>query len=203
MKITKYEEFLSKYEKYVSDNSFRNFCNEEFNYQPELTSALDSIQLQGGNLSREQFYEIVLWKLNRFPVISDDLLKKLDALKGISAFDKESESLLIELLSAPGISLPMASTILRFLNPQVFQIVDDRAFRVVQKEFPDTLKVKYRVKPFNLKGKAGLAWINESVDIYSRYLRCLRELFPEPKDFFFADRILYLIDKKEGNLIGK
>lgn len=203
MKVTKSVEFYSKYKEYVSDNSFLNFCNESFNYQPELTSGLDSIQSESGHLSREQFYEIVLWKLGRFPVISDDLLKKLDDLKRISEFDKTSESLLKELLTAPGISLPMASTILRFLNPQVFQIIDDRAFRMLQKEFPDNLKVKYRIKPFNLKGKAGLAWLDESVDIYSCYLRCLRELFPNQKDFFFADRILYLIDKKEGNLIGK
>lgn len=203
MKITRSREFYSKYKQYVSDNSFLNFCHDEFNYQPELTTALDAIQYQSESFSREQFYEIVLWKLGRFPLISEDLLRKLNPLKQISEFDKSSELILKELLKVPGISLPMASTIVRFLNPKVFQIIDDRAFRMLQIEFPDILKDKYRIKPADLKGKAGLKWIDESVDIYSRYLSCLRELFPDQKEFFIADRILYLIDKKDGNLIGE
>lgn len=44
---------------------------------------------------------------------------------------KESEKVLRDLISINGIGLPMASTILRFRNPDVFPIIDKRAYRVL------------------------------------------------------------------------
>lgn len=40
-----------------------------------------------------------------------------------------AEEILRKLLMTPGIRLPMASTILRFKNPNVYQIIDQRAYR--------------------------------------------------------------------------
>ena len=41
---------------------------EEYDYQSELTEKLDT--LDPNHFDREKLYEIVLWKLNRFPQIT-------------------------------------------------------------------------------------------------------------------------------------
>jgi len=87
----------------------------------------------------------------------------------------------------------MASTILRFINPSVFQIIDDRAYRVL---FDG--EAKYPTKPVKITDK----YINTSIDIYFKYLNELHRVCSEELPFEFADRILYKLDIQLGNKIG-
>ncbi|OII59456.1 hypothetical protein BIW19_00170 [Pseudomonas putida] len=103
--------------------------------------------------------------------------------------------MLRKLLSSPGIRLPMASTILRFLNPNVFQIIDDRVFRVLlpgHRRYPN--------KPVN-GGKLD-NYIKTSIDTYFNYLDAMHEVASEKLPFHLADRILYQLDIELGNKIG-
>jgi len=161
-------------------------------YQPELTRKLDA--LVPGALNRESFYEIILWKLNRFPQINDELLNNL---KGVSSIEpkahRRAKSILREMLQCQGIALPMASTILRFLNPNAFQIIDDRVYRIVHPGMP-----KYPAKP----EKINEHYLDNSESIYFDYLDELHNLACEKLPFSSADRILYELDIKLGNKIG-
>jgi hypothetical protein len=163
-----------------------------YNYQPELTKKLDS--LCADELNREMLYEIVLWKLNRFPWFDCSLLEKLKSVKQIKAGDhREVGSTHTEMLRCPGVALPMASTILRFINRDTFQIIDDRVYRIVHPG-----KAKYPNKPTKLNA----LYLDNSAKIYFDYLDELRKLCGPTLPFAKADRILYQLDIEIGNQIG-
>jgi hypothetical protein len=165
---------------------------EDYNYQPDLTKKLDS--LNASDLNRNTIYEIVLWKINRFPCVPDAVLEKLKHLGELKPKKHaEARAVLEQLLKCNGIALPMASTILRFINPSVFQIIDDRAYRVLFDR-----EAKYPTKPVKITDK----YINTSIDIYFKYLNELHRICSEKLPFEFADRILYKLDIQLGNKIG-
>lgn len=184
-------EFIKQHKEIWDENPSKLLS--EYNYNKELTEELDDLDPQ--NPSKEMLFKIVLWKLNRYPYISDDLIEDL---KDISDLEKhrDASKTIGKLLKTRGIRLPMASAILRFLNPDVFQIIDDRAYRTLQ---PGSRK--YPEKPQKITGK----YIQESTKIYFEYLDKIREISESaPACFPFkkADRILYQLDIELGNKIG-
>lgn len=81
-----------------------------------------------------------------------------------------------------GVDLSMASTILRFRNPNVFQIIDKQAYRAIYDE-------KY---PLN-----SLSPIHKKVTIYFEYIDMLIELYEKENLVFQTlDRLLYVSDKE-------
>jgi hypothetical protein len=167
---------------------------KQYHYQPELTEKLDALNAE--DFDHQALLEIVLWKLNRFPRLEPSLLEEL---RGIGDFKpkahREADTVLRKLLASPGIRLPMASTILRFLNPEVFQIIDDRAYRVLRPGEPS-----YPSKPAN--GANLDRYLANSVDIYFKYLDVMHEIVSERLPFNLADRVLYQLDIALGNKIG-
>ena len=79
-----------------------------------------------------------------------------------------------------GIDLPMASTILRFRNPEVFPIIDKRAYRAIyNKKYP-----LYFTTPRTKK-----------ITIYFNYIDKLMEVCEMYKlDFKTVDRLFYQFD---------
>ncbi|MBL1242835.1 MAG: hypothetical protein COA39_000290 [Sulfurimonas sp.] len=180
--------FIDKYSEVWGSNPKQ--LMEEYNYNLDLTNKLDNLNVD--DFSRESFYEIILWKLNRFPIIEDTLLDELKTLSSLKNEEHEiSKEILKKLLSCSGIRLPMASTILRFINPNVFQIIDDRVFRILFAES------KMPTKPAKVTEK----YLNNSCDIYFKYIDKLVEICDDDLPFFDADRIIYFLDKKLGNKI--
>ena len=182
-------EFIKKY---AAQGGTTAELMDQYDYNADLTEKLDQLDVE--DLDREKLYEIVLWKLNRFPVISEELIGQLKGLGALKNGEhKKAEALLKDLLSCRGIALPMASTILRFSNPQVFQIIDDRAFRVLTDG-----SGSYPAKPQPVtKG-----YLERSCEIYFVYLDKLCELQGVYFPFEKLDRILYQMDIELGNSIG-
>lgn len=186
----KVNDFIKKYE-HIWDKNPKGLL-EKYDYQKKLTDELD--QLKPAHVDFETIFKIVLWKVNRFPYINEDQIKKLKKVSNFTEH-KQAEALIKELLMIEGIALPMASTILRFINPNVFQIIDERAYRVL---FPD--QKKYPSKPQKITD----GYLNNSIAIYFAYLDKLHEICDEKLlPFKFADRILYELDKELGHTIGK
>ncbi len=160
---------------------YSEYSNEKFLdlYQPNLTNDLDR---KTNNFDQDTINEIVLWKVNRYAKISDETL---DMLNKISWKDKIintalTEKILESLLNTKGIRLPMASTILRFKNSNIYQIIDQRVYRFLYGE-----DIKY---PHN---------IQKQIKLYLEYLDKLnRECKKANINFNCSDRILYLADKK-------
>lgn len=159
----------------------------EFNYQIALTPKLDKLE---SNFDQEIINEIVLWKVNRYAGI------KVEALELINQIDNSSNQLNKELTteilkklldnSQRGIQLAMASTILRFKNPEVYQIIDQRVYRFITGEILNISKMK----------------ISEQINLYFDYLSRLRQKCIKYKiEFKESDRILYLMDKNHNKKI--
>ena len=183
-------EFVIKYKNIWGDEPANLL--DKYTFQTLLTAKLDN--LNASNFSRQDLYEIVLWKVNRFPEVDDALLDELKELSGLeNGQHKTSEGVLKKLLCCKGIALPMASTILRFINPAVFQIIDDRAYRVL---LPG--KKMYPSKPQKITD----GFINNSCSIYYNYLDEINKITSEKLPFSLADRILYQLDIELGNKIG-
>ncbi len=153
--------------------------NMEYNYQPELTEKLDN---SNSDFNQELINEIVLWKVSRYAKLSTEslnLLNKID-LKAQFIDTGLTGKILKNLLETKGIGLPMASTILRFKNPNIYQIIDQRVYRVI---YGTELKLKYN--------------LNDNIIQYLDYLTDLQNVCQDFQiPFSASDRILYSYDKK-------
>ena len=78
----------------------------------------------------------------------------------------------------------MASTMLRFKNPQVFQIIDRHAYRALNGE------------DYPLYSASGL---DKKIEVYFKYLDGLIALSQSKKvEFKILDRVLYVFDKQHN-----
>lgn len=160
---------------------------KEFKYEPELTTYLDMLGTQ--EMNSEDLLKITLWKVARFPHIEDDLRYQLNSLAYIKDLsnpkEKElTEGVLCKLLKCKGVRLPMASTYLRFRNPHVFQIIDRHMWKQIMLDENGKYKESNEYK--------------KMAHIYFQYLEKLREKCKKDNvDFFYADRVYYLADKKK------
>jgi len=154
-----------------------------YNYQPELTKRLDN--LENVSINQSLINEIVLWKVNRYVRISEVDIEQFDKLKVLKAGEhKRASEMLKVLLGISGVDLPMASTILRFINPKVFQIIDRHAYRAVYgKKYP-----LYQATPTERKISLYLEYISELIELCKS----------KGLAFTTIDRLLYIFDKKNN-----
>ena len=156
---------------------------EDYTYQPDLTARLD--KLQGTEFTQNLINEIVLWKVNRYVSLSPALLQQIGHLRLLKPDEhRKGESVLSALLECHGVDLAMASTILRFRNPPVFQIIDRHAYRAVYGS-------NY---PLSTKCAA-----SQKVSLYFDYLDALVDLCAaKGLAFETVDRVLYKFDQDQN-----
>lgn len=108
-----------------------------FEYNPEETQVLRktfSGIRKNKALSEDILRRTALWKIDRVLNVPESLIKKLDALskkKKLTIHDAEVKVILQELIACEGVGVPMASAFLKFLRPDVFPIIDVRAYRAI------------------------------------------------------------------------
>lgn len=167
----------------------------EFEYEEELTTYLDQKGKEA--FDETDILKITLWKVARYPHIDNDLLQELNKIAFIKDLSNEEDRKLtvevLEKLLSPeckGVRLPMASTYLRFRNPNVFQIIDRHVWHQVYKH--------QKGKEEYIEKKE----IKDRIEDYLQYLIDLRALAQkEGLRFFDADRYYYLKDKEAGHII--
>lgn len=175
-----YEEILNRYN-YESDQNIKTRISE--------------LNKESFSDNKDAINEIVLWKLNRSVHISDDTISLLNSLYYLNnpqelLKDNSVHKLISELLASKGIQLPMASTILHFYYPNIFPIIDQRAYREL---FGEDLP-KYNDKNRNRK----------YTELYLNYaIKCYQFNLHECPDisFNYIDKILYQLDKEKGNSV--
>lgn len=156
----------------------------EFKYQEALTKKLDKLT---DNFDQATLNEIVLWKVNRYAELKPELINELNSIKKTDTTINEelTRTILRGLLGTKGIQLPMASTILRFKNPKIYQIIDQRVFRII---YGEKLNLGYNQN--NKKAE-------EQISIYLKYLTHLREVSRKLNiEFELSDRILFMTDRR-------
>lgn len=171
--------------KTIFDDSFQLQSEDfDFNFQKELTKSLDSCE---GDFNQGIINEIVLWKVNRYVKVDDTTLTLLNQIPTSLKFPNidKVKSLLNRLLRTKGIRLAMASTILRFKNPSLFQIIDQRVYRLL---YDQELKLSPNQSERNIEFQ---------IELYLRYLEDLRKACDQLSiSFEDADRVLYMADKR-------
>ena len=117
--------------------------------------------------------------------VPDETLQKLVELsnnKNVRIDDNSVKVVLECLVESQGIGFPMASAILKFINPGIFPIIDVRAYRALTGEKPDSSTYSY---------KKYIAYSKELAKIADSTERPLREI----------DEQLYCFDKKQNGKI--
>lgn len=159
--------------------------NFKFEYNPVETAAL-SLHLEANTrVNVDDLRRVSLWKSNRVLNVSSETLEKLRRVaknQKISLEDKESREAIEALVASDGIGFPMASAILKFINPKVYPIIDVRAYRAFTGSKP--FNTTYTFKKYVEYAK-GLQKIADSCG------RPLREI----------DEQLYCFDQKHNGKI--
>jgi thermostable 8-oxoguanine DNA glycosylase len=156
---------------------------DDYDQQPELTARLDS--LGDATFTKELINDIVLWKVNRYVSLTPELLRKVGQLRRLKPNEhRKAEAVLTALLKCHGVDLAMASTILRFRNPAVFQIVDRHAYRAIYgTDYPLSTK----------------STTDRKVSLYFDYVDALVDLCAAKGSAFDTiDRVLYVFDKQKN-----
>jgi hypothetical protein len=172
--------------KTIFDEDFKfSDSDREYNYQRDLTKKLDCFS---GEMDQNIINEIMLWKVNRYASVELEILALLNTIERESSIiDQEKTRIILNrLLGTKGIRLPVASTILRFINNKVYQILDQRVYRIINKD--KVLDLEPCMKCNDLEGQ---------IELYLNYLEdlkmyCLKFDIP----FDVADRVFYMADKR-------
>ena len=172
--------------KTILDKDFRfQKSDYEFDYQKNLTQKLDNNK---SDFTQDTLNEIVLWKVNRYAQLDKELINLINSI------DKESLTIDIEktkavlkfLLDTKGVQLAMASTILRFKNNKIYQIIDQRVYRII-----------YSNQELILNTYPSEKKINSQIELYIKYLADLKKVCSNLKiPFEKADRILFMADRR-------
>ena len=168
---------------------------ERFTYDDgaDIAARISNVKEKDYRENRDIINEIVLWKMNRSPSITEELIDAILGLNNIATplqavASNQPETVLEQLLQTKGIQLPMASTILHFYYPEVYPIIDQRAYRELYGiDYPKTM-----IK------------VSSLVEIYMNYIRdCYdyqQKNCPE-LSFSLIDKVLYQMDKEKGNKV--
>lgn len=113
--------------------------NYQFSYHDQETSDLHA-KLNGAlSITVDDLRRVSLWKSDRVLSVSEETLEKLvelSAKKDVKIRDQIVKDVLDSLVLSQGIGFPMASAILKFINPLVFPIIDVRAYRALTGKKP-------------------------------------------------------------------
>ena len=160
---------------------------DKYKYIPEVTEYLDGklSEFKKGNFDLLDLYSIILWKVNRFPtkdghILGEDTLAIIKELANVTELNDDAAAKIKELIKIKQFKLPMVSTILSFVNPKVFQIIDKRTNRIAMGD-----STEYNVN-----------YTKEPVKYYFNYLKKLRTFNIE---FSKAGRAFYQLDKDLGH----
>lgn len=108
--------------------------NYHFSYNPDETKFLQTNMKNKKDITVDDIRRISLWKLDRVLDVSDETisnLKKIAVQNDITIKSNLALSTLNMLTNSNGIGFPMASAILKFIRPDIFPIIDVRAYRAL------------------------------------------------------------------------
>lgn len=159
--------------------------NYTFDYNPEETQALHQHLNSNSSVNIDDLRRVFLWKSNRVLNVSSQtlgLLNELASSKDLALEDDRVAAVLDQLVLSQGIGFPMASAILKFIRPDIFPIIDVRAYRALTGK-----KLTYSTYSY----KKYIAYAKQLTQIASLLKRDLREI----------DEQLYCYDKKHNGTI--
>ena len=119
------------YRKYDLDTDVLDYS---FSYNDDEATALHKQINNNAEIDLDDLRRIALWKIGRVLDVSENTIKRLRLLsrsKTLRIDDELVREIMDELLNSQGIGVPMASAILKFIRPDIFPIIDVRAYRAL------------------------------------------------------------------------
>ncbi len=120
---------------YIKFNLNSDSLGYFFSYNDEETAALHSRVNNNPDIDINDLRRISLWKIDRVLGVSEETLEKLRRLaelESVIVTDPFVEEIIDDLVNSQGIGFPMASAMLKFIKPEIFPIIDVRAFRALR-----------------------------------------------------------------------
>jgi thermostable 8-oxoguanine DNA glycosylase len=157
----------------------------KFEYNIEETATLHKKLNGATSITADDLRQVSLWKSDRTLNVSDETLEKLakvSAGNSVAIDDDIVREVIEMLMDSQGIGLPMASAILKFINPGVFPIIDVRAYRALKGK--KAHRGTYTHKEY-------VAYTKELTAIAAEWGRPLRDV----------DEQLYCFDKEHNGTI--
>lgn len=181
---------MKPYSEYLKDYAYDD--NSNLLSREQIITRIQNCDFADEQVGQDVLNGIVTWKTNRRIYVNPSVIKdikklslRLENVTDIDSVDKDIEKIWESLTKSPGVRAAMASTILHMFMPNVFLIIDQRAYREIYdgKEMPGKI----------------------SFDDYIKYLKDVEEyrLKNCPQiDFKEMDKILFQIDKEKGNSVN-
>jgi hypothetical protein len=172
-------------EKYNIFDPTKDILNFTFKYNKEETEDLHKIINGKPDLNIDDFRRISLWKLDRVLRLSNNTIEKLNIIsikQDLSIDDELVKEVIKELVDSDGVGYPMASAFLKFIRPDIFPIIDVRAYRALSGK-----KIYYSMYNYELY----INYTKDLMDIAKKINRPLREV----------DEQLYCYDKEYNQQI--
>ncbi len=180
---------MKTYDEYLKAYAYDR--NSSLLTREQIIERIQKCDFEDDQVGKDILNGIVTWKTDRRIYVDPDTIRDIKKLSSIltevtyiNSHRKEIERIWESLIKSPGIRAAMASTILHMFMPNVFPIIDQRAYRVIyeDKEMPN--KISY---------SEYIEYVNKVVDYQKE--KCSRIDFKE------MDKILFQIDKENGNHI--
>lgn len=153
---------IKKFDLNDDGDELRNF---KFNYNIQERDKINHAYQNKNKIDINDLRRISLWKLNRILDVPDSFLEKLNQIKNFENL-KFSDEIVLDLIEEfqnsdeiRGIGFPMLSSILKFIKPDVFPIIDVRAYRALFAEkinysqYNKDKYFKYVEKVYEIKDK--------------------------------------------------
>jgi thermostable 8-oxoguanine DNA glycosylase len=174
---------MIKHKPVIFDPEVDQLCYE-FDYNAvETNDLLDKVY---GNVTIEDLRRIALWKLDRVIDVPESLLERLRSLAAdehLALESQHSRHAIDALVGCDGVGHPMASAFLKFIRPDIYPIIDVRAYRA-------------------LTGRR-LRYSQYTTQLYLDYAAQLREIADRlRKPLAEIDEQLYCFDKEKNGRIG-
>lgn len=162
------EEVTENQTKFKIFDSNEDILQYDFNYNKAETEniSLEFTNIRNGkdDITIHNLRRVALWKLDRVMNVPESVFVLLDSLAksdNIDIQDPKIEMIVTSLLECEWIGFPMASAILKFLRPDIFPIIDVRAYRAIygkkiySSQYTFTKYLAYIKKIYEIRDKTG------------------------------------------------
>lgn len=115
-------------------NIEKDRLEDGFSYHLDEKKKINETLLRKSRVEIDDIRRIALWKYDRIIEIDDIFLSQLYlnvSKADISIDDRDVHQIIEKLVSYEGVGFPLASSILKFINSEVFPIIDVRAYRAL------------------------------------------------------------------------
>ncbi|RLA84602.1 MAG: hypothetical protein DRG78_00860 [Epsilonproteobacteria bacterium] len=147
----------------------------KFDYNEKETNILKSRMNKKQNITIDDLRRISLWKLNRTLNVDNDTLTNLEIIAKDNNITIDSElvkNTITKLVESDGIGFPMASSILKFIRPDIFPIIDIRAYRalfgkkIYSSQYTKELYIEYTKELYKIAEKHNLELFQVDEQLY-------------------------------------